>query len=179
MPSQISPLTKKNTKPAAIRRRNRDGWTGQRDIVPNISGLDDLPPFGLVGLNVFEEESSMRHQITAILFSLLALSGAHGQATFGTASDPITGAMLERWFSELDLSQPQRQAVDQLHAGYLEEFADVRGDEIEDVAGKGGIFGAIFGGGDVNAVATGAAGGDIAGTLAAGAAAAVMASSAR
>ena len=94
----------------------------------------------------------MRHQITAILFSLLALSGAHGQATFGTASDPITGAMLERWFSELDLSQPQRQAVDQLHAGYLEEFEDVRGDEIEDVAGKGGIFGAIFGGGDVNAM---------------------------
>ena len=94
----------------------------------------------------------MRRQITAVLFTLFALSGAHGQATFGTASDPITGAMLERWFSELDLSQPQRQAVDQLHAVYLEEFADVRGDEIEDVAGRGGIFGAIFGGGDVNAM---------------------------
>ncbi len=94
----------------------------------------------------------MRHQITATLFTLLALSGAHGQASFGTASDPITGAMLERWFSELDLSQPQRQAVDQLHAVYLEEFEDIRSDEIEDVVGKGGIFGAIFGGGDVNAV---------------------------
>ena len=94
----------------------------------------------------------MRRQITAVLFTLFSLSGAHGQATFGTASDPITGAMLERWFSEMDLSQPQRQAVDQLHAVYLEEFEDVRGDEIEDVAGRGGIFGAIFGGGDVNAM---------------------------
>ena len=111
MPSQTKPLTKKNTKPAAMRRRNSDGWTGQRDIVPNISGLNDLPSFWFVGLSVFEEESSMRRQITAVLFTLFALSGAHGQATFGTASDPITGAMLERWFSELDLSQPQRTSA--------------------------------------------------------------------
>ncbi len=94
----------------------------------------------------------MRRQITAVLFTMIALSGAHGQATFGTASDPITGAMLERWFAELDLSQPQSQAVDRLHALYLDEFADVRGDEIEDVAGRGGIFGAIYGGGDISAM---------------------------
>ena len=94
----------------------------------------------------------MRHHIIAIVSAFLFLSGAHGQASFGTASDPITGAMLERWFSELDLSQPQRQAVDQFHAVYLNEFQEVRGDEIEDVAGRGGIFGAIFGGGDVNAM---------------------------
>ena len=35
--------------------------------------------------------------------------------------------------------------MDQLHAVYLEEFADVRGDEIEDVAGRGGIFGDFWG----------------------------------
>ena len=137
MPIQTSPLTKKNTKPAAMRRRNSDGWTGQRDIGLNINGLNDLPFFSFVRLTVSEEESSMRRQITAVLFTMIALSGAHGQATFGTASDPITGAMLERWFAELDLSQPQSQAVDRLHALYLDEFADVRGDEIEDVAGRG------------------------------------------
>ena len=38
------PLTEEQK--AAMRRRNSDGWTGQRDIGPNISGLNDLPPFG-------------------------------------------------------------------------------------------------------------------------------------
>ena len=94
----------------------------------------------------------MRLHFTAVASALLALSHAHGQASFGTAPEPITGAMLERWFAELDLSQPQRQAVDQLHATYLQNFAEIREDEIEEVVSRGGIFGAIFGGGDVGKV---------------------------
>ena len=94
----------------------------------------------------------MRHHLTAVASALLALSHAHGQASFGTAPEPITGAMLERWFAELSLSQPQRQAVDQLHAIYLQNFAEIREDEIEEVVSRGGIFGAIFGGGDVGKV---------------------------
>ena len=94
----------------------------------------------------------MRRHFTAVASALLALSHAHGQASFGTAPEPITGAMLERWFAELNLSQPQRQAVDQLHATYLQNFAEIREDEIEEVVSRGGIFGAIFGGGDVGKV---------------------------
>ena len=94
----------------------------------------------------------MRYHFAAVASALLALSNANGQASFGTAPEPITGAMLERWFAELDLSQPQRQAVDQLHATYLQNFAEIREDEIEEVVSRGGIFGAIFGGGDVGEV---------------------------
>ena len=68
----------------------------------------------------------------AMLASLMAVPTALAQGTYGAMPDPISQRELARYADRLQLTDAQRQGLDQIHAAYGETFRELRESDIEE-----------------------------------------------
>jgi len=68
----------------------------------------------------------------AVATAVVVAPTVHAQGTSGTLPDPISTPELDEYAAILNLSEQQRQAIEPMHNRYLEQFQQLRSDEIED-----------------------------------------------
>src|SRR5262245_10801263 len=77
---------------------------------------------------------------------LLPAARASAQGTSGLLPNPISGRDLDAWSSQLGLSSEQRRALEPMHEQYLDQYRQLRDNEIQKyLENVGSMMGGMWG----------------------------------